>query len=71
MNSNKQEKCDYCKRSLRIRILSTKPLKYEIYGNISSQKYGGLFCSSYCCGCYIKIKNAEEKNKKKCFVNKS
>ena len=64
MNSNKQEKCDYCKRSLRIRILSTKPLKYEIYGNISSQKYGGLFCSSYCCGCYIKIKTQQEEDNK-------
>ena len=64
MISNNNESCDYCKRSLRIRILSTNPIKYEIYGNVSSQKYGGLFCSSYCCTSYTKIKNQQEEDNK-------
>ena len=49
-----KERCDLCKRFLRIKIISANPIKYEIYGNPTSQ-YGGLFCSSYCSLNYTKI----------------
>ena len=42
-------KCSYCKKHLRIKILSTQPLKWIPFGNFTSMQYEGLFCSSSCC----------------------
>ena len=44
-----KERCDLCNRSLRIRIIATKPeLIYEVSKHNATSKYGGVFCSSGC-----------------------
>ena len=51
-------KCSYCKKHLRIKFISFEPLKWQLYGNYTSTKYKGLFCSSSCC-----ILNEKRQNK--------
>jgi len=42
-------KCSYCNNHLRIKFISFEPLIWQIYGNFTSTKYKGIFCSSSCC----------------------